>query len=66
MKLTDSRQLDWGAAKRAAQSILKACDDAAYTAPEALYAHREHIVKVCSAMDEIAKALCITPPKGTP
>jgi hypothetical protein len=58
--LTDSKQLDWAAAKVAAERIARICSDAAYTAPEALLIHGQRLAKVAEQMTRIAAALILT------
>lgn len=67
MKLIDSRQLDWQAVGRAADVIKHiASADAPYVPPEDLLMARTLIVRVCEQLNEITKALLITPPGATP
>lgn len=61
-KLADARQLDWEAARTAAQRILRICDDAFFVAPEALDVFQGKIALVCEQMNAIVKALCIRGP----
>ncbi len=61
-KLSDSRQLDWASALRAADRIVKLCRDSGCIAPEDLTRHREQIQAVCTQIDKITSALLITPP----
>jgi hypothetical protein len=60
--LEHGRQLDWRAVERAADLIKRACNDACYTAPEDVILARELVVRVCTQLDAITKALLITPP----
>lgn len=62
--LSDARQLDWAAAKKAAERIARICEDARFTAPEALDVHRGKVALVCEQLDAIVKALRITAPGG--
>jgi hypothetical protein len=61
--LTDARQLNWSAARDAAQRIIKRCDDASFTAPEALDVIRAQIQAVADDLNTIAAALLITTPE---
>lgn len=90
--LTDSTQLDWtaalaaarsiaaqtsGPARDAAERIVRSCESAGYTPPEALDIHVQRVRSICTELDEIARvvgsdlapeidaitdALLITPP----
>ena len=66
MKITDGRQLDYARAKRAALAIAKKCEDSGYTAPDNLEIHQHHILFICAAMNEIAKAFHLIPPGDKP
>lgn len=63
--LTDARQLNWTAAREAAQRIIKRCDDAGFTAPEALGVIRTQLAAVATDMNVIAEALLLRKP-GAP
>lgn len=63
-KLADARDLDWPAAKLAAQRIIRICEDAGFTAPEALDVLQGKIALVCVELNGIAAALLITPGSG--
>lgn len=65
-KLTDTAQLDWTSARAAAQRIVRICDDAGYTAPEAVDLHCAKVVEVTDRMNDIARNLLIKPPGATP
>ena len=58
--LTDARDLDWQTAKEQAQRIIRVCDDAGFTAPEALDVFRGKIQQVAESMNAIARALLMT------
>lgn len=60
MKLFDTAQLDYTMALAAAKSIVRICEDAGFTSPEALDLHQIKIRRICEAMDIIAKSLLIT------
>lgn len=55
--IKDGRDLDWDMARKAAEAILKQCNDAAYCPPEAMDIHIMRVDYVCQAMDAIADAL---------
>lgn len=57
MKIKSGNDLDWEQAKKAAQAIIKQCDDAGFTPPEATDIHIERVSAVCIAMDAIVDAL---------
>lgn len=65
-KLSDGIQLNWGAALRAAERIVKLCRDTGYTAPEDLQRHRDQIKEVCVQLNKLTAALLITPPPTAP
>jgi hypothetical protein len=62
--LTPMTDIDWAGAKEAAQRIIKRCDDAPFTAPEATAIIQRNIQAVCIELDIIVRALKITPPGG--
>ena len=62
--LTDARQVEWQAAKVAAERIAKICADAVYVAPDALGLIQGKIASVCQELDVIVRSLMITPPGG--
>lgn len=62
--IADARDLDWAAAKAAAERVIRICEDAGFTAPEALDILRGKVQLVCMEMDQIVAALHITPPGG--
>lgn len=63
-KLECGRQLDYVTASTLASNISKICDDAAFTAPEDLEAHQHKLIRICGAMDGIAKALLLNKVEG--
>jgi hypothetical protein len=50
-------ELDWEMTRKAALDIIKQCDDAGFTPPEALDVHMMRIARVCVAMNAITDAL---------
>lgn len=64
-KLTSTAQLDWTAARAAAQRIVRICDDAGFTAPEAVDLHLAKVVEVTERMNDVARNLLIKPPGAT-
>lgn len=60
--LTDARELEWSTAKTAAERIIRICQDAGFTAPEAIDLLRGKVQLVCMEIDQIVAALRIMPP----
>ena len=50
-------ELDWQMARKAALDIVKQCDDAGFTPPEATDVHLIRLNRVCAAMNAIQDAL---------
>ena len=63
-KISDARELDWDAAKAAALEIVRVCQEAGFTAPEALDYLCSKVVLVCEQLNVIVAALKITPPES--
>lgn len=55
-------ELDWTAARAAAERIIARCDDAAFTAPEETTVLQARIQLVCEELDKIVAALRIRVP----
>jgi hypothetical protein len=57
MKIKSGSELDWRMALMAAQDIVKQCEDAQYTPPEAVTQHTMRVKRVCTALNSIVDAL---------
>jgi hypothetical protein len=66
MKIKSGSALDWEMAKKAAEHIVKMCEDAFYVPPEAVGQHTAYVAKVCGAMDSIVDALKLRHGSGEP
>jgi len=55
--VTSGTEFDWAATRRAAELIIKQCDDAAYVPPELATGHQRLASRVCAQIDVIAAAL---------
>ena len=60
--ISDGRAFKWDDARRAAQEIIKAADDAAYVPPEVPSGHARLVGRVCVSLDAIVTALKILRP----
>lgn len=56
-KIESATEFDWAMAKRAAERIVKICNDIGFVPPEALDIHQERIQEVCQCIDAIADGL---------
>jgi hypothetical protein len=61
VKIKDSSELDYEMAMRAAERIVKICQDADFTPPEAMDLHLEKIRQICTCIDSIADGLRLRP-----
>jgi hypothetical protein len=57
--IKDGGDLDWAAAKKAAEAIIHHCDSAWFQPPEATSMHQARVMKVCEALSTIVDALRI-------
>ncbi len=64
--ITDAHAFDWTRAKDAAAKIVKLCEDAWFSPPEALDLHQHRASRVCAEIDEIAAALRLQGNVGKP